>query len=80
MGVGHTVSSFLLIFFEVLFKVLNVRNVDENDTKKIKKTEAEHDFVGRFISISIFIRIKYFGNRIKEFYLYLIGIAGVKYA
>jgi hypothetical protein len=80
LGVGHVVSSFLLVFLAVLLEVLKVRIVDRDDIKGILKIEAENDFVGRLAGTDIFARVEYSGNRIKEFYLYFIGIAGVKYA
>jgi hypothetical protein len=80
LGVSHAVSGFLLIFLTVLLEVLNVKIIDKNDIKRILKIETENDFVGRFADTNVLIRIKYPNNRIKEFYPYLIGITGVKYA
>jgi hypothetical protein len=63
-----------------LLEILSVRIVDKDDIKEILKIEAENDFVGRLAGTSIFAKVKYFNNRIKEFCPYLIGIAGVKHA
>jgi hypothetical protein len=63
-----------------LLEILSVRVVGRDDIKKILKIEAENDFVGRFTGASIFAKIKYFDNKIKKLYPYLIGIAGVKHA
>jgi hypothetical protein len=80
LGVGHAVSNFLLIFFAVLLEILSVRVVGKDDVKGILKIETENDFVGRLIGASIFAKIKYPSNRIKEFCPYLIEITGVKHA
>jgi hypothetical protein len=59
---------------------LSVRIVNKDDIKGILKIEVEYDFIERLAGTGVLAKVKYFDNKIKEFYLYFIGIAGVEYA